>query len=64
MHKMVHLIWQKDNNAPPTSTGEEVVSPKGVRTRLIDTYDSIYFAPRGKIDHSQFPKQIADRLIE
>ena len=63
MHKMIHLIWQKDNNAPPTTTGEEVVSTKGVRTRLIDTYDSIYFTPQRPVDHHRAPKEVAKQLI-
>ena len=63
MHKMIHLIWQKDNNAPLTTAGEEVVSIKGVRTRLIDTYDSIYFTPQRPVDHDRAPKEVAKQLI-
>ena len=63
MHKMIHLIWQKDNNAPPTTTGEEVVSTKGVRTRLLDTYDSIFFTPQKIVQPHKMAKEVAKQLI-
>ncbi|KZV63967.1 ARM repeat-containing protein, partial [Peniophora sp. CONT] len=63
MRKMIHLIWQKDNNAPPTTTGEEVVSTKGVRTRLIATYESIYFRPQKLVEQRKVAKEIAKQLI-
>ncbi|VDC02883.1 unnamed protein product [Peniophora sp. CBMAI 1063] len=63
MRRMIHLIWQKDNNAPPTTTGEEVVSTKGVRARLIDTYDSIYLTPQQQVEPHRRAKEVAKQLI-
>ncbi|KZV59289.1 ARM repeat-containing protein, partial [Peniophora sp. CONT] len=64
MRKMIHLIWQKDNNAPPSTTGEEVVSTRGVRNRLLDTYESIYFNPQEKVQANQVAKEISRQMID
>lgn len=40
---MLHLIWNKDNNAI-SEDGKEL---KGVRARLLECYQELYFSPEG-----------------
>ena len=64
MRKMIHLVWQKDNDAPPSTTGEELVSAKGVHKKLFDAYDSIYFSPHENVPQHAYASTIARQMIE
>ncbi|OCH87806.1 hypothetical protein OBBRIDRAFT_889536 [Obba rivulosa] len=58
--KMLHLIWSKDNSAT-TEDGKEL---KGVRSRLLECYRSLYFDPLPDLDPKQQVNRIAKNMIE
>ncbi|KIJ36936.1 hypothetical protein M422DRAFT_178703 [Sphaerobolus stellatus SS14] len=58
--KMLHLIWSKDN----TSTTEDGNELKGIRSRLIECYRSLYFDPLANMDPKQQVNRIAKNLIQ
>ncbi|VDC05590.1 unnamed protein product [Peniophora sp. CBMAI 1063] len=64
MRAMVHLIWQKDNNAPPTTAGEEVVTTGGVRAKLMETYQTTYLTPQEQVGPHVHAKEVARQLLD
>jgi condensin complex subunit 1 len=56
---MLHLIWQKDNNA----TSEDGKELKGVRSRLLEVYRSLYFDPLPDMEPKQQVNRIAKNMI-
>lgn len=60
IRKMLHLVWQKDNNAT-TEDGKEL---KGVRARLLECYRSLYFEPIPDMEPKQQVNRIAKNMIE
>ncbi|KAF7983455.1 hypothetical protein HWV62_21732 [Athelia sp. TMB] len=58
--KMLHLIWSKDNN----STSEDGKELKGVRSRLLECYRSLYFDPIPDMEPKQQVNRIAKNMIE
>lgn len=57
---MLHLIWSKDNN----STSEDGKELKGVRSRLLECYRSLYFDPIPDMEPKQQVNRIAKNMIE
>lgn len=51
---MLHLIWNKDNNA----TSEDGKELKGVRARLLECYQELYFSAEGNA------KEISKNMIQ
>ncbi|TCD67328.1 Condensin complex subunit [Steccherinum ochraceum] len=60
IRKMLHLIWSKDNS----STSEDGKELKGVRSRLLECYRSLYFEAVPGIDPKQQVNRIAKNMIE
>ncbi|EPQ52403.1 hypothetical protein GLOTRDRAFT_132468 [Gloeophyllum trabeum ATCC 11539] len=58
--KMLHLIWSKDNS----STSEDGKELKGVRSRLLECYKSLYFDPLPDMEPKQQVNRIAKNMIE
>ncbi|KAH9939915.1 non-SMC mitotic condensation complex subunit 1-domain-containing protein [Amylocystis lapponica] len=58
--KMLHLIWTKDNNA----TSEDGKELKGVRSRLLECYRSLYFDALPDMEPKQQVNRIAKNMIE
>ncbi|PCH34948.1 hypothetical protein WOLCODRAFT_155593 [Wolfiporia cocos MD-104 SS10] len=58
--QMLHLIWAKDNN----QTAEDGKEVKGVRSRLLECYRSIYFDPVPNMEPKQQVNRIAKNMIE
>lgn len=58
--KMLHLIWSKDNSA----TSEDGQELKGVRSRLLECYRSLYFDPIPDLEPKQQVNRIAKNMIE
>jgi len=54
--KMLHLIWSKDNS----SMSEDGKELKGVRSRLLECYRSLYF----DMEPKQQVNAIAKNMIE
>ncbi|KAG6900284.1 hypothetical protein C0993_000472 [Termitomyces sp. T159_Od127] len=59
--KMLHLIWNKDN---ATSTSEDGNELKGIRSRLLECYKSIYFDPVPDLSPKDQVNRIAKNMIE
>ncbi|KAG6897024.1 hypothetical protein C0992_004552 [Termitomyces sp. T32_za158] len=59
--KMLHLIWNKDNT---TSTSEDGNELKGIRSRLLECYKSIYFDPVPDLSPKEQVNRIAKNMIE
>ncbi|KAF5379043.1 hypothetical protein D9615_006036 [Tricholomella constricta] len=61
--KMIHLIWTKDNSTSTSEDGKEV---KGIRSRLLDCYRSLYFdpLPDNSISAKEQVNRIAKNMIE
>lgn len=57
--KMLHLIWSKDNN----STSEDGKELKGIRSRLLECYRSLYFEPLPDMEPKQQVNRIAKNMI-
>ena len=57
---MLHLIWTKDNSST-TEDGNEL---KGIRSRLIECYRSLYFDPLPDIEPKQQVNRIAKNMIQ
>ena len=57
---MLHLIWSKDNN----QTSEDGKELKGVRSRLLECYRSLYFDPLPGMEPKQQVNRIAKNMIE
>lgn len=57
---MLHLIWSKDNS----STSEDGKELKGIRSRLLECYRSIYFDPIPDMEPKQQVNRIAKNMIE
>lgn len=57
---MLHLIWSKDNSA----TSEDGKELKGVRSRLLECYRSLYFDPIPDLEPKQQVNRIAKNMIE
>ncbi len=60
VRKMVHLIWTKDN----TLVMEDGTSLKGVRSRLIEVYRSLYFDPLPDLPTQVNVARITKNMIE
>ncbi|KIM60515.1 hypothetical protein SCLCIDRAFT_1216792 [Scleroderma citrinum Foug A] len=58
--RMLHLIWSKDNNQM-SEDGKEL---KGVRSRLLECYRSLYFDPLPDLEPKQQVNRIAKNMIE
>ncbi|OCB84889.1 hypothetical protein A7U60_g8111 [Sanghuangporus baumii] len=58
--KMIHLIWSKDNS----STSEDGKELKGIRSRLLECYRSLYFDPLPDMEPKQQVNRIAKNMIE
>ncbi|KAF9233399.1 non-SMC mitotic condensation complex subunit 1-domain-containing protein [Melanogaster broomeanus] len=58
--RMLHLIWSKDNN----QTSEDGKELKGVRSRLLECYRSLYFDPIPDMEPRQQVNRIAKNMIE
>ncbi|KAK0449831.1 non-SMC mitotic condensation complex subunit 1-domain-containing protein [Desarmillaria tabescens] len=58
--KMLHLIWQKDNSI----TSEDGKEIKGVRSRLLESYQMLYFDPIANLDARGQVSRIAKNMIE
>ncbi|WWC57912.1 uncharacterized protein I303_100447 [Kwoniella dejecticola CBS 10117] len=68
---MLHLVWTKDNNAPPPTTNEDGTPAtggenvgKGIRANLIDCYRSLYFDVVPDLAPKQQVNRIAKNMIE
>lgn len=57
---MIHLIWSKDNS----STSEDGKELKGVRSRLLDCYKSLYFDVVQDLEPKDQINRIAKNMIE
>ncbi len=57
---MLHLIWQKDNSV----TSEDGKEIKGVRSRLLECYQTLYFDPIAELDARGQVSRIAKNMIE
>jgi condensin complex subunit 1 len=58
--RMLHLIWSKDNS----STMEDGKELKGIRSRLLECYRSLYFDPLPDMEPKQQVNRIAKNMIE
>ncbi len=58
--KMLHLVWSKDNN----STSEDGKELKGIRSRLLECYRSLYFDALPDLEPKQQVNRIAKNMIE
>jgi condensin complex subunit 1 len=58
---MLHFIWSKDNNSSTSEDGKEL---KGVRSRLLECYRSLYFDPLPDMEPKQQVNRIAKNMIE
>ncbi|KAK0494600.1 non-SMC mitotic condensation complex subunit 1-domain-containing protein [Armillaria luteobubalina] len=58
--KMLHLIWQKDNSV----TSEDGKEIKGVRSRLLECYQTLYFDSIAELDARGQVSRIAKNMIE
>ena len=58
--KMLHLIWSKDNS----SMSEDGKELKGVRSRVLECYRSLYFDPLPDMEPKQQVNRIAKNMIE
>ncbi|KAF9066748.1 non-SMC mitotic condensation complex subunit 1-domain-containing protein [Rhodocollybia butyracea] len=63
--KMLHLIWSKDNNA----TSEDGKELKGVRARLLECYQEMFFSPNpdlktGKEQVSEISRNMIERTFD
>lgn len=58
---MLHLIWTKDNSSSTAEDGKEL---KGIRSRLIECYRSLYFDPVPDAEPKQQINRIAKNMIE
>lgn len=68
---MLHLIWTKDEAAPTASAatgGEEgedgQKEVKGIRSRLIECYSSLYFEPPSDLPRKDQIAFVARNVIE
>jgi condensin complex subunit 1 len=57
---MLHLIWSKDNN----SMSEDGKELKGIRSRLLECYRSLYFDALPDMEPKQQVNRIAKNMIE
>ena len=57
---MIHLIWSKDHS----STSEDGKELKGIRSRLLECYRSLYFDPLPDLEPKQQINRIAKNMIE
>ena len=57
---MLHLIWSKDNSST-TEDGKEL---KGIRSRLLECYRSLYFEAIPDMEPKQQVNRIAKNMIE
>ncbi|KAJ3827571.1 non-SMC mitotic condensation complex subunit 1-domain-containing protein [Lentinula raphanica] len=60
IRKMLHLIWNKDNNA----TSEDGKELKGVRARLLECYRELYFDARLDLPAKEQVNRIAKNMIQ
>ncbi|MCO5566082.1 hypothetical protein L7F22_019758 [Adiantum nelumboides] len=61
VRKMIHLIWTKDNNTLVMEDGKEL---KGIKSRLIEVYRSLYFDPLPSLSNTDNINRIARNLVE
>ncbi|KAA1474981.1 hypothetical protein DENSPDRAFT_908815 [Dentipellis sp. KUC8613] len=60
LKKMLHLIWSKDNS----SMSEDGKELKGIRSRLLECYRSLYFEALPDMEPKQQVNRIAKNMIE
>ncbi|ESK88528.1 chromosome condensation complex protein [Moniliophthora roreri MCA 2997] len=60
LRAMLHLIWRKDNS----TTSEDGKELKGIRSRLLECYRTIYFDPIEGLDPQAQVNRIAKNMIE
>ncbi|KAH9478251.1 Condensin complex subunit 1 [Psilocybe cubensis] len=60
IRKMLHLIWTKDN----TTTSEDGKELKGIRQRLLETYQSLYLDPTADDKPKEQVNRITKNLVE
>ncbi|KAJ3798640.1 non-SMC mitotic condensation complex subunit 1-domain-containing protein [Lentinula aff. detonsa] len=60
IRKMLHLIWNKDNNA----TLEDGKELKGIRARLLECYQDLYFNPLPDLSAKEQVNRIAKNMIQ
>ncbi|EIN08162.1 hypothetical protein PUNSTDRAFT_102926 [Punctularia strigosozonata HHB-11173 SS5] len=60
IQRMLHLVWQKDENA----TSEDGKEVKGVRARVLECYRSLYFDPLPDMEPKHQVNRIAKNMIE
>ncbi|KAJ8082013.1 condensin complex non-SMC subunit Cnd1 [Marasmius tenuissimus] len=58
--KMIHLIWHKDNN----TTSEDGKPEKGIKSRLLECYRTVYFDAVEDLDPQSQVNRIAKNMIE
>ncbi|KIY43890.1 ARM repeat-containing protein [Fistulina hepatica ATCC 64428] len=62
---MIHLIWVKDNTTNTAATGEDDVKDvRGVRSKLLDCYHTLYFDEDERQTDSANAKMIAKNMIQ
>ena len=61
IRKMIHLIWSKDNNSLVMEDGKEL---KGIKSRLIEVYRSLYFEPLPMLNARDNINRVARNLVE
>jgi condensin complex subunit 1 len=61
IRRMIHLTWSKDNNSLVMEDGKEL---KGIKSRLIEVYRSLYFEPIGTLNPRDNVNRIARNLVE
>jgi condensin complex subunit 1 len=61
IRRMIHLIWSKDNNSLVMEDGKEL---KGIKSRLIEVYRSLYFEPLNNLGPRDNVNRIARNLVE
>jgi condensin complex subunit 1 len=57
---MLHLIWHKDN----ATTNEDGKELKGIRSRVLECYRTLYFEHHADLEPKQRVSKIAQSMIE
>ncbi|KAF5368830.1 hypothetical protein D9758_003038 [Tetrapyrgos nigripes] len=61
LKKMLHLVWHKDNNATVSEDGQQL---KGIPSRLLECYRSLYFDPVPDLEPKDQVNRIAKNMIQ
>lgn len=57
---MLHLIWSKNDS----SVGEDGKELKGVKSKLLECYNDLFFSPIEDLDAKGQIKRIAKNMVE